>query len=66
MLAINLSHKPHFQTNLSEENNFRKKKAFGFLEDEINVLENCNNTLRRNVHTQLKFIENVVRYKKKL
>lgn len=46
MLAINLSHKPHFQTNLSEENNFRKKKAFGFLEDEINVLENCNNTLR--------------------
>ena len=41
MLAINLSHKPHLLTNLSEENNFRKKKAFGFLEDDINDLENA-------------------------
>ena len=64
MLIITLSHKPHLLTNPSEENNFRKRKTKS-LEDEINNLENYNNTLTGNIHTQLTFIENVVRYKRK-
>ena len=44
--------------SLSDENNFEKKKIKS-LEDEIKKLKNENTTLRENILTQLKIIENL-------
>ena len=44
--------------SLSDENNFEKTKIKS-LEDEIKKLKNENTTLRENILTQLKVIENL-------
>ena len=45
-------------TRLSDENIFKKKKKIKSLEEEMKELKNRNATLRENMVTQLKIIEN--------
>ena len=45
-------------TSLSDENNFEKKKIKS-LEEEIKKLKNENTTLRENILTHFKIIENL-------
>ena len=46
-------------TSLSDENNFEKKSKIKSLEEEIKKLKNENTTLRENILTHFKIIENL-------